>query len=104
MKIEKVEIFVASLHNKKEYFIHIRNEKQALNNRLLLKTGLKNAKNDFEKYFFELISNVQKHRYIKLVTIEREKGLFGIRNKQISYKKIFSENLLAIKMKKHKYS
>ena len=37
MKIEKVEKFVANLHNKTEHIIHIRNLKQALNNRLVLK-------------------------------------------------------------------
>ena len=37
MKIEKVEKFVANLHNKTEYIIHLRNLKQALNNRLVVK-------------------------------------------------------------------
>ena len=32
MKIEKVEKLVANLHDKTEYFIHIRNLKEALNN------------------------------------------------------------------------
>ena len=36
MKIEKVEKLVANLHNKKEYVLHIRNSKQALNHGLLL--------------------------------------------------------------------
>ena len=36
MKIEKVENFLANLHDKNEYFIHIRNLKQALNHRLVL--------------------------------------------------------------------
>ena len=36
MKIEKVEKLVANLHNKKEYVLHIRNLKQALNHGLLL--------------------------------------------------------------------
>ena len=71
MKIEKVEKLVANLHDKTEYVIHIRNLKQALNHRLVLKkvhrvikfnqnawlkpyidmnTYLrKKAKNDFEK-------------------------------------------------------
>ena len=69
-KIEKVEKAVANLHDKTEYVIHIRNLKQALNHRLVLKkvrrmikfnqnAGLKvyidmntdrrkQAKNDFE--------------------------------------------------------
>ena len=36
MKIEKVEKLVANLHNKKEYVLHIRNLKQALNHGLVL--------------------------------------------------------------------
>ena len=37
MKIEKIEKLVADLHDKNEYFIHIRNLKQALNHGLVLK-------------------------------------------------------------------
>ena len=37
MKIEKVEKLVANLRNRTEYLIRIRNLKQALNNRLVLK-------------------------------------------------------------------
>ena len=73
IRIEKVEKFVANLHDKTEYVIHIRNLKQALNHGLVLKkvhrvikfnqnawlkpyidmnTDLrKKAKNDFEKDF-----------------------------------------------------
>ena len=73
MKIEKVEKFVANVHDKSEDVIHIRNLKQALNSGLVLKkvqilirfnqkawlkpnidknTDLrKEAKNDFEKTF-----------------------------------------------------
>ena len=73
MKIEKIEKFVANLHDKTEYCIHIRNLKQALNHGLVLNkvhrvielnqnarlkpyidinTDLrKKAKNDFEKDF-----------------------------------------------------
>ena len=40
MKIEKVEKLVTNLHGKTEYFIHIRNLKQALNYRLILKKYL----------------------------------------------------------------
>ena len=70
----------------------------------------KEAKNDFEKYFFKLINdsvfgktmeNVRKHGDIKLVTIDKK------RNKLVSEPnyhttKHFSENLLAIEMKKTK--
>ena len=37
MKIEKVEKFAANLNNKTEYFIHIRNLREALSHRLVLK-------------------------------------------------------------------
>ena len=37
MKIEKVEKLVANLHDKPEYVIHIRNLKEALNHKLVLK-------------------------------------------------------------------
>ena len=79
MKIQKVEKLVANLHHKTEYVIHIRNLKQVLNQRLVLKkvhrvikfyqkvwlkphtyinTVLrKKAKNDFEKHFFKLMNN-----------------------------------------------
>ena len=79
MKIEKVQMFVGNLHDKTEYIIHIRNLKQTLNHRLILKkvhkvnkfnqnallkhyidmnTDLtKKAKNDFEKAFFKSMNN-----------------------------------------------
>ena len=73
MKIEKVKKLVANLHDKKEFLIYIRNLKQALNHRLILKKvhkvikfnqkawlkpyidmntePTKKERNDFEKYF-----------------------------------------------------
>ena len=70
----------------------------------------KEAKNDFEKDFFKLMNNsifgktmenVRKHRDTKLVTTDEN------RNKLVSEPnyhttKRFSENLLAIEMKKNK--
>ena len=76
-----------------------------------MNTKLRNkAKNEFEKDFFKLINNfifgktmenVRKHRDIKLVTTDQK------RNKLVSEPnyhttKRFSENLLAIEMKKTK--
>ena len=131
-KLEKVEKFVCSIDDKEKYVIHIRALKQALNHGLILKdvhrifksnqeawlkpyidvnTKLRTeAKNEFEKDFFKLMNNsvfgktmenVRKHRDIKLVTTDEK------RNKLVSepnYQTIkqFSENLLAIEMKKTK--
>ena len=132
MKIDKCTKLVCNLYDKKNYVVHIRSLKQALNHGLILKkvhkviqfnqeawlkpyidmnTELrKKAKNDFEKDFFKLMNNaifgkamenVRKHRDIKLVTTNK------IRNKLVSEPnyytlKCFSENLVAIEMKKTK--
>ena len=70
----------------------------------------KEAKNDFEKDFFKLmnnsvfrktIENVRKHRDIKLVTTE-EKRIKLVSEPNYHTTKRFSENLLAIEMKKTK--
>ena len=79
MKIDKCKKVVFNLYDKKDYIVHIRSLKQALNHGLLLKkvhrviqfnqkawlkayidmnTELrKQAKNDFEKDFFKLMNN-----------------------------------------------
>ena len=131
-KIGKVEKLVCTLEDKEKYVIHIRPLKQALNNGLKLKkvhrvirfnqeawlksyidmdTNLrKETKNDFEKEFFKLmnnsvfgktIENVRKNRNIKLVTTE-EKRIKLVSEPNYHTTKRFSENLLAIEMKKTK--
>ena len=117
---------------KKNYDFHIRNLKQALDHGLFFKklcrvikfnqielskpcidmnTELRTkAKNDFEKDFFKLMNNsvfgktmenVRKHRNIRLVTADkRVNQLISEHNHHT--KKWFSENLLAIEMKKIK--
>ena len=70
----------------------------------------KEAKNDFEKDFFKLMNNsvfgktmenVRKHRDIKLVTTDKRRNrLASVPNYHII--KYFSENLIAIDMKKTK--
>ena len=70
----------------------------------------KEAKNDFEKEFFKLMNNsvfgkttenVRKHRDIKLVTTEK-KRIKLVSEPNYHTTKRFSENLLAIEMKKAK--
>ena len=94
-KVNKVEKLICSIEDKEKYVMHIRVLKQALNHGLVLRkvhrviqfnqedwlkpyidmnTKLrKEAKNDFEKYFFKLMNNsvfgktmenVRKHRHI----------------------------------------
>ena len=130
MNVNGFKKLICNLYDKKEYVDHTRSLKQALNHGLVLKkvhraikfnqrTWLKeyidmntelrkNAKNDFEKDFFKLMNNavfgktmenVRKNRDIKLVTTDTK------RNKLVSEPnnhttKWFSENLLAIEMKK----
>ena len=68
----------------------------------------KKAKNDFETDFLKLINNavfgktmenVRKHRDIKLVTTERRRN-YLVSEPNYQTKKFFTENLLAIEMKK----
>ena len=126
MKVEKV----CAIEDVKEYVIHISALKQALNHGLKLTkvhrvirfnqqawlkpyidmntTLRKEAKNEFQKNFFKLMNNsvfgktmenVRKHRDIRLVTSEkRSLKLVSEPNYHIS--KHFSENLIAIEMKK----
>ena len=70
----------------------------------------KQAKNDFEKDFFKLMNNsifgktmenVRKHRDIKLVTTDNRRNQL-ISEPNYYTTKCFSENLLAIEMKKIK--
>ena len=103
MEVNKVNKLVASLHDKNNYVIHIYVLKQALNHGLIFKkvhavisftnaawlkpyidmnTELRtNAKNDFEKDYFELknnsafgktMENIRKHRDIKLVNNDKK--------------------------------
>ena len=114
------------MYDKKNYVVYIRAVKQALipghkvlqfNQKAWLKPYIemntelrKKAKNDFEKEFFKLMNNavfgkpmesVRKQRDIKLITTDKR------RNKLVSEPnyhaiKWFSENLVAIEMRKTK--
>ena len=132
IKIDKCKKLVCNLNNKKNYVVHIRSLKQTLNHGLILKkvhrviqfnqeawlkpyidmnTELRiRAKNDFEKDFFKLMNNavfgktmenVRKHRDIKLVTTDKRRNQM-VAEPNYHTTKWFSENLLAIEMKKTK--
>ena len=68
-------------------------------------------KSDLEKYFFmsmndavfgKTMENVRKHRDIKLVTTERRRN-YLLSKPNFHTTKFFTENLLAIEMRKLKY-
>ena len=127
-KINKCSKLVRNLYDKNKYIVHVRSLKQASNHGLILKkvhrliqfnqeawlkeyidmnTELrKEAKNDFEKDFFKLMNNsvfgktmenVRKHRDIKLVTTDERINQL---EPNCHATKWFSQNLLAIGMKK----
>ena len=129
-KLEKVEKLIPNLHDKTEHVIQIRNLKQPLNHRLVLKnvnklikfnqndwlkqyidmnTDLrKKAKNDFEKHFFKLMNNAVFGNTMENVRKHRYIKLVTTkrrRNYLVSEPndhttKFFTEKLLAIEMKK----
>ena len=129
-KIEKVEKLACSIEDKEKYVMHIRALKEALNNGLKLKTVhrvikfkqkewlksnidmntklRKEGKNEFEKDFFKLMNNyvfgktmenVRYHRDIKLATTEKRRVKL-VSEPNCHTTKQFSENLVAIEMKK----
>ena len=131
-KIKKCNKLVCNIYDKENYVVHIRALKQALNHGLILKkvhrviqfnqeawlkpyidmnTKLRTeAKNDFEKDFFKLMNNavfgktmenVRKHRDIKLVTTDKRRNQLAS-EPNYHTTKYFSENLMAIEMKKTK--
>ena len=87
------------------------NQKAWLKNYIHMSTELrKQAKKDFEKDFLKLMDNsvfgktmenVRKHRDIKLVTTDRRRSKL-VSEPKYHATKWFSENLLAIQMKKIK--
>ena len=132
MKVSKCNKLICNLYDKKSYVVHIRSLKQALNHGLILKkvhrviqfnqkawlrtyidmnTELrKQAKTDFEKDLFKLmnnavfgktVENLRKHRDIKLVTTDKRRNQL-VSEPNYHTTKWFSENLLAIEIKKTK--
>ena len=131
-KIEKCNKLVCSIYDKENYVVRIRALKQVLNHGLVLRkvhrviqfnheawlkpyidmnTKLKiEGKSDFEKDFFKLMNNaafgktmenIRKHGDIELVTTNKRRSQLA---SEANYHaaKYFSENLLAIEMKKTK--
>ena len=109
MKIEKVKKLVANLHDKTGYVIHIIHLKQELNHGSVFKKVhkvIKFTQNAWLKPYTDMntelrktMKNVTKHRYIKLVTTEiRTNYLVSEPNYHTT--KSFTENVLAIEMKK----
>ena len=110
------------MHDKEECVINIRNIKQVLNHGLVLKKAWlkpyidmnaelrKNAKNDLKKYFFMLKNNavfekkpwkIRENTDIKLAATEARRNDL-VSEPEYHTTKLFSENLLAIEMKKIK--
>ena len=130
MKIENIEKLVANLYDKEEYVILIRNLKQALNRRLILKKVhrvikfnkkawlksyidintelIKNAKNDFEKDFFKLMNNAVFEKTMENVKTPRDINLvttearrnYLVPEPNCHTTKLFFNNFLAIEKTK----
>ena len=131
-KVNKCEKLICSIEDKEKYVIHITVLKQALNHglklekvqrvikfnkrawlKLYIDMNTKNrteAKNEFEKDFFKLMNNsvfgetmenLRKHRDIKLVTTDEKRSKL-VSKPNYHTKKRFSENMLAVEMKKKK--
>ena len=65
MKIERVDNLVANLQDKTEYIIHIRNLKQALNRRLILKKFhrvIKFNQNAWLKPYIDMNTDLRKQK------------------------------------------
>ena len=121
MKIGKCKKLACNFYDKKNYVVHIRSLKQALNHGLILKKvhrviqfyqeawlkpyidtnteKRKDAKNDLEKDFFKMMNNAVFD--IKLVRTDKRRNRL-VSEPNYHTTKWFSEKLLAIEMKKTK--
>ena len=130
MKINSCTKLVCNLNDKENYPVHVLTLKQALNHGLKLSkihrvvefrqedwlkpyidmnTELrKEAKNDFEKDFFELMNNsvfgktmenVRNHRDIRVVTTDKRRSILASEPNYRSSKRI-SKDLMTMEMKK----
>ena len=130
-KIKKCNKLFCSIHNKENSCSHKNfktrikyglifkkvhkviqfNQKEWLKTNIEMNTKLRaEAKNDFEKDFFKIINNAvfektleneRKHRDIKLVTTDKRRNQLAS-GPNYHTTKYFSENLIAIEMKKTK--
>ena len=131
-KIKKCYKLVCNVDDKENYVVHVIALKQALNHGLILKQVHKvirfnqeawlksyinmnaklrtEAKNDFEKDLFKLMNNAvfgkipenaRKHKDIKLVTTGKRRNQL-VSEPNYHKTKYFSENLIAMEMKKTK--
>ena len=131
MKVEKVEKLVTNLHDKNEFVIHIRNSKQPLSERLILKKkyhrGIKfnqnawlkphidintrprqKANNNFEKDFFKIMNNavfektMENMKKQNIKLIKTEKRINYLASESNHYTtKFFTENVLVIEIRKN---
>ena len=128
IKIDKCNKLVCNFYNKKNYVLHKRSLKRALNHGLILKKAYrviqfnqetwfkpyidmntelrKQAKNDFEKDFFKLMNNAVFDKSIENVRKHRDIKLVTTdkrRNQLVSEPNIIQQkNPLAVEMKKAK--
>ena len=93
MKIDKVEKLAANLHDKTEYIIHIRNLKQALNHRLILKKVHRVIKFNQQAW---LKPNIDMNTKLR----QKAKNNFEKDFFKLMILKLFTKNLLAIEMRK----
>ena len=130
MKINKCDRLICNLYDKNNYIVHISLLKHALNHHLILKTihrvisfnqdawmkdyiitnteERKKADSEFKKDFYKLMCNavfvksmeqVRNHRDIRLVTADKKRCQF-VSEPTYHTTKRFSEDLIAIEMKK----
>ena len=132
LKLEKPKRLQLITYDKTEYVTHIRNFKQALNHRLVLKTFhiiircnqkawlksyidrntdlRKKVKNDFEKDFYKLMNNAVFGKTIENMRKRRDTKLFTTERRRnylesepsFQATKFFTGNLLATEMKKRR--
>ena len=106
MKIGKCKKLVRNLYDKKNYVVHIRSLKQALNHGLILKKVhrvIQFYQKAWLKPYIDMNTDLRKKvkNDIKLVTTDKRKNRL-VSEPNYHTTKWFSENLLAIEMKKTK--